>query len=57
MIYVCQYCGHEFDEPKLFQEYMGEHFGFPAYEKVYGCPLCGSNYEEKTDYAEETFDG
>ena len=57
MIYVCQNCGHEFEEPELFQEYMGEHFGFPAYEKVYGCPLCGSNYEEKTDYAEEAFNG
>ena len=47
-MYKCKDCGNVFDEgeEQMSMEHMGECHGFPAYEKSYGCPHCGGNYEE-----------
>lgn len=41
---VCIECGGVFDEPKRWQEYRGECFGFPSYEDFLGSPCCGCDY-------------
>lgn len=47
-MYRCVYCDNLFEEgeQKEINESRGEHFGFPAYEAIAGCPICGSPYEE-----------
>lgn len=44
-VYYCADCDLEFDEPKQWSEYRGEHFGTPAYETMYGCPICGGGFD------------
>lgn len=44
--YECQSCGAIFQEPGSFEEDRGEAFGFPARERVSGCPRCGGGYIE-----------
>lgn len=44
MKYICVECKHRFENPKRFVETHG--FDEPPYEILYGCPLCGGNYEE-----------
>jgi hypothetical protein len=48
MAYKCISCGHIFEdgEQGSYQEYMGEHFGFPAYDTFYCCPICKGDYEK-----------
>lgn len=49
----CLYCGAIFEdsEAKKEREYMGEHFGYPAYDTVLVCPECGcSELEEHVDF-------
>ena len=45
-MFVCYECQHVFDEPKNYKESRGEHFGFPSYENVVGCPHCGGAFTE-----------
>lgn len=45
-MFKCYDCGKTFFEPKNYQEKMGEHFGFPAYESFSGCPHCSGSFEE-----------
>ena len=47
-MYKCLTCGHLFDygEEKVTKEYRGECFGFPTYEDVTSCPICGGNFEK-----------
>lgn len=48
--YKCNDCGAEFDEPETYSEYMGEFWGFPAYEEFGRCPVCESDdYEENNN--------
>ena len=49
-MYKCNDCGFMFDEKAEWEEDRGECFGFPAKERMTGCPNCyGSDYEEKGD--------
>ena len=43
--YICENCGHLFDEPK---RYVDKHnLDTPPYEEYLGCPKCGSvDYDE-----------
>lgn len=51
--YICNDCGIKFDEPAQWQESRGEHFGFPAYETTYGCPICHGSFDLiENDYEE-----
>lgn len=43
-MYVCLDCYATFEEPARWKESRGEWFGFPAYEKMRGCPYCGGSY-------------
>ena len=47
-MYKCLECGHLFDcgEERSTREYRGECFGFPAYEDVISCPVCGGDFAE-----------
>lgn len=57
MKYKCPECGAIFDEDEIahWQEERGEFWGFPAYEKLCGCPRCyGGGIEEY--YGEEDED-
>ena len=47
-MYKCLECGHLFEdgEEKVTKEYRGEHFGFPSYEDVKSCPVCGGDFEK-----------
>lgn len=40
-MYKCQTCGRIFAELIEWEEFRGECFGFPSYEKMSGC-CCGS---------------
>lgn len=53
--YRCLDCGLEFETPAHWEEYRGECHGVPAYETVYGCPMCDGDYEE-IDEEEENED-
>ena len=48
MAYKCLECGHIFErgEEASWSEYRGEYFGFVAYKKMSGCPLCKGAFEE-----------
>lgn len=49
-LYRCNDCGHEFEIPDTWEEYRGEFWGMPAYERVSGCPMCQSgDYDEVVD--------
>lgn len=49
-MYICNNCGEIFEETKQVTEYMGEFWGFPAYETYDCCPWC-SDYD--IDYYRE----
>ena len=62
-MYICEDCGKVFDEPKTYEECMGEFWGAPAYETFAICPFCESEafkgYDpdmEKEEYDEELDD-
>jgi len=55
-MYICIDCGFEFDEPAEWEESRGECFGFPAYERMSGCPCCKGDYEKKKETDEETME-
>lgn len=38
----CDECGEIFDVPKTIEEYRGEFWGMPSYERIACCPHCGS---------------
>lgn len=43
--YICNNCGHTFEEPEMYEEQHG--FAYGPYEKFYVCPACGdSDFEE-----------
>ena len=46
--YKCTDCGHIFEdgEEKVTTEYLGECFGFPAYDEFSSCPSCGGDYDK-----------
>lgn len=44
--YICACCGAIFREPEQYFESRGEHFGFPSWERMSGCPLCGGDFDE-----------
>lgn len=64
--YRCNRCGAVFDKSDAGygQEYVGDFWGAPAYEKVDVCPECDSDdlddfeipYEECEDYPECDYD-
>lgn len=45
-MFRCLDCGREFETPARWEENRGECFGYPAYEKMTGCPYCEGGYEE-----------
>ena len=45
MSYICDCCGSRFAHPKAYNDYRGECYGFPSWERVAGCPYCGGSYE------------
>lgn len=50
-MWKCHECGEEFDEPKYYQECVGEFWGAPAYETWVICPHCKSeDIEEDYNY-------
>ena len=51
--YICLECGHEFEDPDVWQEYRGDFWGVPAYEYVSGCPICHGDYDNKNDDLED----
>lgn len=52
-MFICLECGREFREPKHWEEYHGECFGYPAYEPMSGCPYCRGDYMDKDEYDRE----
>lgn len=44
--YICACCGAIFREPEQYFESRGEHFGFPSWERMSGCPRCGGDFDE-----------
>jgi methionyl-tRNA synthetase len=50
MAKICLECWKVFadDEVAHWEEQVGEYWGVPAYETVYGCPHCGGDFEEAT---------
>ncbi len=46
--YECLCCGLRFSRPKRFDEARSACFGFPAAERLAGCPHCGGAYMEYT---------
>jgi len=36
-MWICENCGKIMDELDSWEEDRGESFGFPAYEKMWGC--------------------
>lgn len=46
-MYICVECGHLFEdgEERTSREYRGECHGFPAYETISSCPMCGGDFE------------
>ena len=38
MSYICDCCGSRFEHPKAYEDYRGECYGFPSWERVAGCP-------------------
>ncbi len=54
----CTCCGKRSERPVFHREDRGECFGFPAWEEVAGCPLCGGGLEwEEAELWEEDGDG
>lgn len=51
MLIRCMNCGWrgDVDECPSYEEHIGDPFGFPAYERFYECPLCGSEDLEDED--------
>lgn len=47
--YKCYDCGKYFNKPKEVEEYMGEFWGVPAYDKIPYCPFCNGDF----GYAED----
>lgn len=47
----CNDCGGDYDPDELdsYREHIGDPFGFPAYETICVCPLCGSDDLEEID--------
>ena len=54
-MYRCESCGREFDEPGSYEDYRGEYWGTPCWEKMPCCPYCKSDdyYEIEDEYEEE----
>ena len=52
-MYVCPNCGLEFSKPRYYTEYLVPE-GPPW--RYYGCPRCGSGYDEKEEYEEDEED-
>ena len=53
MMFRCYDCGELFDDPKYVDEYRGEYWGTPAYERMAYCPCCGSEDFDEYDGNEE----
>ena len=51
--YICQCCGLGFNYPQTYIETHGECYGFPARERVTGCPFCGGSYENAKSVLQE----
>lgn len=49
----CGWTGEQ-EELRRVEESRGEFWGMPAYETMYYCPCCGSDYIE--DYDEEEYE-
>ena len=45
-MYRCCECGKIFEEPKSVEEYRGEFWGTPAYERMDYSPCCEADFEE-----------
>ena len=53
-MYKCDDCREIFEEPDTIEQFTGEFWGMPAYEKWSCCPNCKStDIEEYIDYEEE----
>ena len=58
-LYICRRCGEILNEGLLeteyWEEYLGDCFGFPAYESCgeSSCPYCGGRVEEYEEYDED----
>ena len=48
-MFKCGDCGKTFNEPDLVRESRGEFWGMPAYEDMYYCPHCGSDFIDKVE--------
>lgn len=48
-MFKCNECGAEFYEPDKYSEYMGEFWGFPAYDYFPCCPVCRSDEIEEVE--------
>ena len=48
----CTCCGAYCRQPGYFWQNRGEYFGFPSWEELGGCPICGGGLEllEEEDY-------
>ena len=48
MSYKCCECGHIFEECEIaeWEDQVGEFWGRPYYESMYGCPLCRGEFAE-----------
>ena len=52
-MFICPNCGLEFSEPRYYTDYLvpvGEPW------RYYGCPKCGSGYDEKAENERVTED-
>jgi hypothetical protein len=49
MMYKCDDCKLEFEEPLAMWETVGEYWGIPAKEKIYICPYCENMDFEKME--------
>ena len=51
MLQRCMNCGWrgDFEDLNSHEEHIGDCFGFPAYERFYYCPQCGSEEIEDED--------
>lgn len=50
MSYKCCDCGRVFEEPRVFDECVGEFWGAPAYERVECCPYCDGDFEDYDEF-------
>lgn len=53
MSYKCCDCGRIFDEPKEYDERIGEFWGAPVYERFACCPYCDGDFDDYERYDEE----